>query len=261
LEIFVHADTVSAIAACAQSGLLIVAASIAFWQVNEARRLREAQAQPYVVVSLESDPDHPWAISIVVKNIGTTVARNIHLDFDPPLASTLDKDSDRRMIDWIAIRDGIPTLVPGQSMGMLFDSLLSRYADIDSNEFPRKTSVTVSYTGDITKRERNQPYSYVYDLDFNVYYGAHYVGRKGLDDIAKTLDSIRKTQESWTARRGIKVYTKDYDEYTDEERERRQEAIAKHEEMVRRLERANPGDNHTEERSSSSTEQEDGSSA
>jgi glycosyltransferase involved in cell wall biosynthesis len=243
----VHADAVSALAACVQSGLLIGAAGIAYWQANEARRLRRAQSQPYVVVSLESDPTHPHIISIMIKNIGTTVARNVRLEFDPPLVSTLDKESDpTRMTDWIALRDGIPTLVPGQQMGMLFDSLISRYADIENSPLPRQSRVTVRYTGDITKRQRSEVYTYAYDLDFNVYYGAHYVGRKGIDDIAKSLDQIRKAQEAWSTSHGIKVYTKDYDDHIDELMERRKQSIAKHEEMTRRLEGAKQRENEEE---------------
>lgn len=176
-------------------------------------------------------------ISIIIQNIGTTVARNVRLEFDPPLASTLDRESQpTRMTDWIALRDGIPTLVPGQRMGMLFDSLISRYADIENSPLPRQSRVTVHYTGDITKRQRGEVYTYAYDLDFNVYYGAHYVGRKGIDDIAKSLDQIRKAQEAWSTSHGIKVYTKDYDDHVDEITERRKQSIAKHEEMVQHLE-------------------------
>lgn len=49
--------------------VLIVAAFIAFRQVREARRLREAQAQPFVVVDFEAD-QQTQAIYIVISNAG-----------------------------------------------------------------------------------------------------------------------------------------------------------------------------------------------
>jgi hypothetical protein len=207
------ANAITAAATCAQAALLLVAAAVAITQVREARRLREEQAQPYVVVSLETDPSSPIILHLVIKNIGRTAARNVVVDFDPPLISSLDREDASRISEWTVLKDGILTLAPGQSMSTLIDSLLNRYAGGDTTHYPGKVQATVNYMGD---HGRRRVYSYVYDLDFNVYFGAHYVGRKSFDDLVNSVDRIRKTVEDWTVEGGVRVYAKDFDKLTEE---------------------------------------------
>src|SRR5665811_1084107 len=57
----------------------LVAATVGLRQVREARRLREDQAQPYVVAIMEQNLTAPSIIEIAFRNYGTTAARNIHV--------------------------------------------------------------------------------------------------------------------------------------------------------------------------------------
>lgn len=206
---------VSAVAACVQTGILVVAASIAFWQVLEARRIRKEQAQPYVVVSLETDPSSPHLIYLVVKNLGKTVARNIKIKFQPTIVSSLDREgSAPRITDWVAINEAIPTLAPNQSMRTLIDSAFNRFADDAPPAMKEKVLATVTYFGD---RKADRPYKYEYDLDFKVFYGAHYVGRKNLDHLVKAMEGINASVKAWTTDDGIRVYTKTFDELKREQ--------------------------------------------
>jgi hypothetical protein len=208
-----NAAAIAAVALCAQAGLLLVASVVATRQLREARRIREEQAQPYVVVSLETDSSSPSILNLVIKNIGKTAARNVELKFDPPLVSSLDRDGPNRISEWTVLKDGILTLAPGQSMSTLIDSLLSRYAGGDLTQYPGKVQATVRYKGDFGRRK---VYHYEYDLDFNVFFGSHWVGRKSFDDLVKAVDEIRKAVESWTTDQGVKVYVKDLDEAVQE---------------------------------------------
>jgi archaellum component FlaF (FlaF/FlaG flagellin family) len=216
---------ITAIATCAQAALLIVAAIIAYRQVQEARRVREEQAQPYVVVSLETDPSSPFLLNLAIRNMGKTVAREVFVTFEPEIVSALDKEaSGNRIAEWAALKDGIRTLAPGQSMSTMVDSLLERYAGEASTRLPGKFRATVRYKDD---RRSPENYSYEYDLDFDVFFGSHWVGRKSLDDLVKSIDKIRSTVEAWTTDRGIRVYGKNLDDLQAEKLARYEEYRAK----------------------------------
>ena len=209
------AAAITAAASCVQAGVLVVAAVVASQQVREARRLREEQAQPYVIVSLETDPSAPFIVNLVIKNLGGTAARNVVVDFDPPLVSSLDTMAGpNRTTEWTALSDGISTLTPGQIMGSMLDSLMSRYANKD--QYPDRTQATVHYQGDHGKRGI---YEYKYNLDFNVFFGSHYVGRKSFDDLVKAVEDMQKTMKCWTTDGGLKTYTKNLDDRVKEVRD------------------------------------------
>ena len=103
-----------------QVAALLAALAVAAWQVLEARRLREAQAQPFVVVDFDV---REHLIFIVVLNVGTTLATNVRFEVTPPFASTIEgyESKDLKMF-----REGIPTLPPGKEMRTLLDSFPQR---------------------------------------------------------------------------------------------------------------------------------------
>ena len=79
-----------AVAACAAWATVlvyIVLGGFAWRQVHEARRLREEQARPFVIVDFEPD----FLVYLTVENIGRTVARDVTIQFDKPLPSTLER--------------------------------------------------------------------------------------------------------------------------------------------------------------------------
>lgn len=220
------ADAVAALATSIQTGIVFAAAGIAWWQVRESRRLREAQAQPYVVVSLELDPNVRPAVNLVIRNIGTTVARNVHLSFNPPLVSSLDEPgSDIKVTDWRALK-GIPSLVPGQTMSTLFDILITRYEGMaDGSKYPAETEVTVTYMGEVGK---DKQHSYTYLLDFSVFYNGHSFGTKSLSDGVEELGQIRKVVESWDERGSLRTLVKGLDESREEHAAQYKDYLERH---------------------------------
>lgn len=74
----------AAFGACGTLVVYVIIAIYAVFQVREARRLREEQARPWVVVDFEPG----WILFLSIENIGRTVATDVHIRFDPPLAST-----------------------------------------------------------------------------------------------------------------------------------------------------------------------------
>lgn len=220
-----NANDVSALATAIQAALLVVAAAIALRQVGEARWSREGQSQPYVVISFEVHPDIPSMTRIAVKNIGATVARDVAIDFDPPLKSTMDRPGFYHVTDWLAIKDGIANLVPGQEMSCLFDSLISRYSNENLANLPRESKVKVTYSDDNPKKRKRKLYDREYILDFHVFYNLHYSDEKGISELAESVGELAKTIKSWTEDDGIMVYTKDLDQSRKERVEEAHAAI------------------------------------
>lgn len=101
---------------------LVALGAIAFAgrQVHEAKKTREEQAQPFVVVDFE--PSSVWSniINLVVTNVGKTLARDVRLTFEPKLASTHVKD-EWDLNETVLIKEGIPAMPPGKRLVALFD--------------------------------------------------------------------------------------------------------------------------------------------
>lgn len=52
------------------------------------------QAQPYVVADVRPDPGQGHLLQVVLENRGNTIARNVHVTFDPPLQKILSPDKE-----------------------------------------------------------------------------------------------------------------------------------------------------------------------
>jgi hypothetical protein len=76
---------VTAWAAWATVAVYVVLGIFAWIQVLQARRLREEQARPFVIVDFEPG----FLVYLTVENIGRTMARDVSIRFDKPLESTL----------------------------------------------------------------------------------------------------------------------------------------------------------------------------
>lgn len=207
------ADAAAALATFIQDGVVLIAALIAWRQVGEARRLRQEQAQPYVVISYEPEPAAHGMTRLVITNLGTTAAVDVSFEFDPHLSSALDEGSPVEVASWYAFAEGIPVLVPGQAMSTLFDSLPYRCSPGNIEKYPRLTNVTVKYRSSTGKQFQQ---SYV--LDFLVYYNRLSVGQKYFDDLVESVESIAATLKGWTeagAGPGLRAYTQGLERYRD----------------------------------------------
>ena len=99
---------VAAWAAWATVGIYIVLGLFAWRQVGEARKLREEQARPFVIVDFEPG----FLVYLTVENLGRTMAREVSICFDKPLESSL---SGRRELDESPLfREPIPALPPAR---------------------------------------------------------------------------------------------------------------------------------------------------
>jgi hypothetical protein len=176
--------------------LLVLTAAAAFGrrQLNEAKELREAQTRPFVVIDLDSSAH--TLFDLVVKNIGPTLARDVHFEFDPPVRST-DDDLDPTKLKMF--REGISTLAPGKEIRTLFERGPARH----ESDLPDTYDVTVSYTDQTGRRN----YVERIDLDFGLYWDRLTVRRRGVHDLHKQLETIAKEIGRWRPNLGRGLLT------------------------------------------------------
>jgi hypothetical protein len=107
------AAAIAAAAATGQLIVLVVAAIFAKRQVEEARRLREAQARPFVTIDFHVERT---LVFLTIANLGQSLARDVRFLFDPPLRSSSD-DAQPNLPPLTSTKifaEGIPTAGTGQ---------------------------------------------------------------------------------------------------------------------------------------------------
>jgi hypothetical protein len=186
--------------------IALLAALFAWLQVRHARRLREDQARPFVIVYFELSPVWTQAVNLVVENVGSTVARDVTFSFSEPLrcaARTGDINEPK------LFKEGVTTLPPGMRYSTLFDLGPERI----EAKLPVSYDVTVSYRGRGRKPETER-----YTLDLSLFFGLEKFTEYGIHHGAKALHEIEKTLRKWTGKSNrLKVWVKDedYDMWAD----------------------------------------------
>lgn len=219
------AEDWSALAAWSTVALALVAGMIAYRQLAEARRVREEQSQPYVVVYAEESGAGPFILDLLIKNFGTTAATDVRLEATPKLQRGRGTE-----VEDVIIPKVIPVLVPGQEWRTLWDSTITR----SQSTLPRQHEVMVRFSD--SQRKRHFEYPMV--LDWEPHLSRHVVTVRGTHHAAEALREISKTMKAWreSASGGLKVYTRDGDERDKRVREH-------HEERRRAMEADASGDN------------------
>ncbi|WP_174534325.1 hypothetical protein [Micromonospora chalcea] len=188
----------------------IAAAVFAYQQVKHARRLREDQAQPFVVVSLKPSPVWANAINLVVENIGNTLARDVLLSFDRPIES---KARTGDINESTLLKEGVRVMPPGMKFETLFDLSHVR----KDSGLPMQYVARASFFGPRSSgRAKRETLEFV--LDMNVFYGLEGFRESGLHEAARSLRDIRKIMAGWTRRQrlGVSVSDEDYYEWAED---------------------------------------------
>jgi hypothetical protein len=159
--------------------VITIAATFAGWQVWEARRLREAQFRPFVILDFSY---YEMFAQLTIKNIGATLARDVTFEVDPPWKTALDDDPSYPYVlaDSYIFREGIPTLPPGKEITMVFD----REPERSKAGLPDRYEVTVIYRGDPFGRE----YTEHIVLDLGIYRDRGPIHFAGLHEIHQLLE-------------------------------------------------------------------------
>ncbi len=184
-------DWLTAIGTDATAVVAVGAAVVAYLTVKESRQLREDQARPFVMVTLEPSGASRHFLDLVVRNHGNTVAHDVQFSFDKPLRSTNDALG-YPLADVKFLRDGIPTLTPGAEYRVMFDSIPARHeAGNRGEELPDSYTVTVQYNnrnGDALSPEK-------YVLDSALSRSAPYAQEYKLHDLVAEVIRLREISE------------------------------------------------------------------
>jgi hypothetical protein len=165
------------------TGLVALGAGVVAWfQLKEAKGLREEESRPYVVVSVEPSPAGMIALDIVIRNLGRTVAKNCRITTTPTLKSTTE-DPDHPLAKLKPLSEPI-SLVPGQEIRLLLDRIPDRR--IACLPFRYDAKVTYSNTA-------GQKWTEELVLDLAGVSSGKVVNVYGVHDVAKALQGIEKT--------------------------------------------------------------------
>jgi hypothetical protein len=190
------------------AAVAVAAGVIALRQVTEARRLREQQAQPYVVTYMEPNAATPHIIDLVVRNFGTTAAYNVRLHVEPAVMRSAQGGENEPV--WIF--DTLPVLVPTQEWRTMWDFGPSRF----ESGLPDRHRAEVHFQ-DAKGRELGP---LVAHLDWGAFKGRRWVTVYGVHDAAKALRDISSTLKKWQeGTRGLKVFVRSGDAKDERDRQ------------------------------------------
>lgn len=173
------AATWAALAGWATVAVYLALGAFAWRQLKEARRLREEQSRPFVVVDIPPGS----LLYVTIENIGRTVARNVTFKFTPPLTSTSPKPW--AVTDAPLLRDGAPMVPPGRVHRVFLDGSPARYA----SDLPTVYEAEVRYFG--PGGRRRTAYVDKYPIDLRTYIQTS-LPDKGLSDLVREVEGLRQ---------------------------------------------------------------------
>ncbi len=199
----------TAIGTVATACVALFGAGFAGWQVWELRRTREQESRPFVIVDIEPSPVWRNLLNLVIENVGSTVARDVRLNFTPPLQSSSDKID---LESTVLLREGVPMLPPGRRIQTFFDASHDRK---DSGDLPMRYDVTVSLSDYRGRQQEEQRYV----IDLQHLYGLTEIREYGIHHASQALREIEKSVKKWSDIHGrLRVWVRDEDLHRLEER-------------------------------------------
>lgn len=168
----------------------VLLAAATYKMVDEMRASRIEQSRPYIFVDFDI-PYGEQLIHIVAKNIGGA-AKNVKFKFDPELI-----DSSGRIVSNGAIfKNGIDFFPPNKEIKQFFDSAITYFESGKPLEF----SLTVTYfdhkKDEDSKEAEKHSFEETFNLDLSTFKDLQFVERKGLHDIAESMEQLAKDMRS-----------------------------------------------------------------
>lgn len=160
--------------------------------VYAARQYRLSQKEkldrerPFVYLDLEFDSG---LCTLVIKNTGGSPAKDIHINFTPEII--LHNEN----INSLPVLNGLPFLAPNKEIEMFIGSMMG-----ESN-INKRYDVKLKY-----KDMRDKKYNEAQVVDPSKYLGISRINRKGLHEIAKSIDDIAKSNDK--SQRHLETLTK-----------------------------------------------------
>ncbi|WP_026208463.1 hypothetical protein [Catelliglobosispora koreensis] len=175
---------------------------------RQAREMADEEARPYVIVDFDF---RGVIVLLVIQNIGRSIAHDVEINFDPPLASkAFDFD------DVQALKGPIRMMAPGRKIPFFFDSVLERSPDAG---LPDSYSVSISYRDSAGTKYDDPPYT----LDLQTFLGTA-MPPNGLPELVGHVRDMRDEMRKWR-RYGTPLFVRTIDHRAEAERSR--EALEK----------------------------------
>ena len=124
---------------------------IAKKQTQLQSRIHRDSLQPLVYVDIRVDKLSRVLLDLVVENTGPTVATNVHIEFHPPLRSTLATGPDDPETPGVAAT--LSLLPPGRRMTWNVDHAFEIFGDKGA-EFPKQYKVRITGDGPLARWTR-----------------------------------------------------------------------------------------------------------
>lgn len=177
---------ITAIAALLTAAIAGAAAYFALKQLRQGRELSEEQARPYLVAFIDESEADRQILDFVIRNIGSTAARDIRVQIDPPYVRAKEFES-HEFMGATFIREATSILPPGAELRTLLDTT--------SDLFKAGESVGLPFTVGLSYRDRNdREISEDYILNPRYASGSLRADVHGVHHIAKTLRAMANGQ-------------------------------------------------------------------
>lgn len=154
--------------------------AILTWRLtSETRKMREAQTEPKISVTIQ--PREEWInfIDMVIQNIGLGPAYNIKFEVNP--------DFEYRKGNFLSelgfMKNGLKYLAPNQKLQFFLTSIVENFEEKTKKSF----EIRVTYQNSVGKK-----YEDVYVIDFSQLIGLSQLGEPSLYKIAKNIEEIQK---------------------------------------------------------------------
>jgi hypothetical protein len=168
----------------------VVAAGI-LYQGREARKARDDQDRPQIIV--DADYTGRFTTNIVVRNIGHGMAKNITFEFSAPIETTSGQD----ITELPYFKNGLNFMAPQTDIAAVWDSYQNVVQSLRGNGLTEGITITSKY------EDRNgESYETEWTINPLLLEGSGYSDYKGyedqvqaLEDQARALEKISKDLE------------------------------------------------------------------
>jgi hypothetical protein len=162
---------------------LVVAAGI-LYQGRQARRARDDQDRPQIIV--DADYTGRFTTNIVVRNIGHGVARNVTFAFSAPLESTSGYD----ITELPYFRNGINFMAPQTDLPAVWDSYHNVVENLRAKGLTNGITITSYY-----EDRQGQRYETEWTINPLLLEGSGYSDYKGYEDEVQALQDQARALE------------------------------------------------------------------
>jgi hypothetical protein len=162
---------------------LVVAAGI-LYQGREARRARNDEDRPQIIV--DADYTGRFTTNIVVRNIGHGVARNITFAFSAPLQSTSGYD----ITELPYFQNGINFMAPQTSLPAVWDSYQNVVKNLKDKGLTEGITITSYY-----EDRQGERYETAWTINPLLLEGSGYSDYKGYEDEVQALQDQARAME------------------------------------------------------------------